>query len=57
MVNFVTALAYHFYRTLHAAFTQPGDHLFAEPCTEIGTKAWLFYKLQPGRARKRINAT
>ena len=25
--------------------------------TEIGIKAWLFAKLQPGRARKIINAT
>ena len=25
--------------------------------TEIGKKVWLFAKLQPGRARKRINAT
>ena len=25
--------------------------------TEIGKKAWLFAKLQPGRARKRIDAT
>ena len=25
--------------------------------TEIGKKAWLFAKLQPGRDRKRINAT
>ena len=25
--------------------------------TEIGKKAWLFAKLQPGRARKRTNAT
>ena len=25
--------------------------------TEISKKAWLFAKLQPGRARKRINAT
>ena len=25
--------------------------------TEIGKKAWLFAKLQPGRARKKINAT
>ena len=35
-------------------------HLFCSPnlkCTEIGKKAWLFAKLQPGRARKRINAT
>ena len=31
------------------------------PCrnsyTEIGKKAWLFAKLKPGRARKRINTT
>ena len=26
-------------------------------CTEIGKKAGVFVKLQPGRARKRINAT
>ena len=26
-------------------------------CTEIDKKAWLFANLQPGRARKRINAT
>ena len=25
--------------------------------TEIGKKAWLFAKLQSGRARERINAT
>ena len=25
--------------------------------TEIGKKVWLFAKLQPSRARKRINAT
>ena len=25
--------------------------------TEIGKKAWLFAKLQSGRARKRVNAT
>ena len=25
--------------------------------TEIGKKAWLFAKLQPGKARNRINAT
>ena len=28
-----------------------------ESPTEIGKKAGLFAKLQPGRARKRINAT
>ena len=29
LVNFVTALAYHFCLALPAAFTQPGDHLLA----------------------------
>ena len=33
LVNFVHALAYHFCPALVAAFTQPGAHLFAEPCT------------------------
>ena len=32
LVNFVIALAYHFCLALSAAFTQPGDHLLAEPC-------------------------
>ena len=32
LVNFVTALAYHFCLALPAALTQPGDHLFAELC-------------------------
>ena len=32
LVNFVTALAYPFCLPLLAAFTQPGDHLLAEPC-------------------------
>ena len=26
-------------------------------CTGVGKKAWLFAKVQPGRAKKRINAT
>ena len=34
MVNFVPAVAYHFCLYLPAAFTQPGDHLLAEPCTD-----------------------
>ena len=29
LVNFVTALAYHFYLALPAAFTLPGDHILA----------------------------
>ena len=32
LVNFVSALAYHFCMALPAAFMQPGDHLLAEPC-------------------------
>ena len=31
-MNSVAALAYHFSLALLATFTQPGDHLFAEPC-------------------------
>ena len=30
---------------------------YSSPTTEIGKKAGLCAKLQPGRARKRINAT
>ena len=33
------------------------DRRDAEASTEVGKKAGLFAKLQPGRARKRINAT
>ena len=35
LVNFVSALAYHFYLALPAEFTQPGNHLLAELCTSI----------------------
>ena len=35
----------------------PGEKESSVICTEIGQKAWLFAKLQPGRAKKRINAT
>ena len=38
-------------------FTKPRTSHFFGLCTEIGKKAWLFAKLQPGKARKRINAT
>ena len=34
-VNFVLALAYHFYLNLPAAFTQPGARLLVEPCTPM----------------------
>ena len=36
MVKFVPAVAYHFCLALPAAFTQPGDHLLAEPCILTG---------------------
>ena len=36
---------------------QPRSRIAFLVYTEIGKKAWLFAKLQPGRARKRINAT
>ena len=32
-MNLVPAVAYHFCLALPAAFTQPGAHLLAEPCT------------------------
>ena len=31
--NFFIALAYHFCLAVLAAFTQPGGHLLADPCT------------------------
>ena len=34
LVNFVSALAYHFCLALSAAFTQPGNHLLAKPCNQ-----------------------
>ena len=33
LVNFDTAVAYHFWLALPAAFTQPVARLLAEPCT------------------------
>ena len=33
LVKFVPAVAYHFCLALPAAFTQPGAHLLAKPCT------------------------
>ena len=39
LVNFVPAVAYHFCPALPAAFTQPGDHLLAQPC-ERGAAAF-----------------
>ena len=35
LVYFVTALAYYFCLALPAAFTQPVDHLLAEPCITV----------------------
>ena len=37
--------------------TDVARHVCDMVSTEIGKKVWLFAKLQPGRARKRINAT
>ena len=33
LVNSIAAVAYHFCLALPAAFTQPGDHLLAKPCS------------------------
>ena len=35
LVNFITAVAYHFCPSLPAAFTQPGVHLSADPCSTL----------------------
>ena len=34
LMNFVTALPYHFCLALPKAFTQPGDYLLDKPCTK-----------------------
>ena len=39
LVNFVDADEYHFFLALPAAFTQPGDHLLAEPSS---VNKWTF---------------
>ena len=41
-------------------YTRDGQPAFGfcnAAATAIGKKAWVFAKLQPSRARKRINAT
>ena len=35
LVNFVTAVAYHFCLNLPRAFSQPGKHSFGDPCTHF----------------------
>ena len=37
LVNFVPTVVYHFCPTLPATFTQPGDHLLAEPVFGTGS--------------------
>ena len=49
LVNFVTAVAYHYCLVLPAAFTQPGDHLLAQPCTLTNLVRW------PSRCRGRCS--
>ena len=36
LMNYVSAVAYHFCLNLPAAFTQPGFHSFGNPCTALG---------------------
>ena len=40
LVNFDAALAYHFCLALPAAFSQPRDHLLAEPCSAHCTSSY-----------------
>ena len=46
LVNFVITLAYHFCLALPAAFTQPGNHLLAEPL--LGPAWAAVSELRPG---------
>ena len=41
LVNFDPAVDYHFCLALPAAFSQPGDHLLAEPCIVFQPFFWL----------------
>ena len=52
LVNFITAVAYHFCLSLPAAFTQPGSHILAEPCSDkslsrMQSYTGLGYKVGP----------
>ena len=53
MVKWTILWVVHYAFITHKASDVPQCHI----CTEIGKKVGLFAKLQPGRARKRINAT
>ena len=44
LVNFVPALAYHSCLAMPAAFTQPGNHLLAEPCTAHRDEICVFLR-------------
>ena len=44
------AVAHHFCLALPAAFTQPGDHLLAEPCTNMSSLKFLLLVLVVGAA-------
>ena len=58
--NFGTVGAHSYLRLVRRVprhHTLPILILARYTCTEIGRKGWLFSKLQPGIARKRINAT
>ena len=57
LVNFVSALAYHFCLALPAKFTQPGNHLLAQPSTaspvltsDIGARCSSRLPVPPGAA-------
>ena len=40
LVNFVSAVAYHFSLNLIAAFSQPGNGLIVEPCILYSADTW-----------------
>ena len=62
MVNFVHAVAYHFFLALHAEFTQPGTGLFAKPCiygagAGAGVAVWNSFPFGIGNGMGLMTAT
>ena len=51
-MNFIAAVAYHFWLALPAAFTQPVDFLLAEPCRAFSPPLQRF--LQRGRGTRLV---
>ena len=55
MVNFVSAVAYHFCLAVPAAFAQPGDHLLADLCM-LSSFAFVFVAIHAFESIEEWNA-